>query len=295
MATSKQPVYAKPAEPVGPGLKPTYSSYIKQREYAILGYVKEPNQPGATTLPVEDEDIEAEIESTHVRIVRFEPNAYAKWLRDQKLHKPVAWENNPEAYRKIFNLIRQTLRLDDQMRTKRLKSKTIETLKLNDSDKAYLTYHWKGGVVREHADFQAMPDSQRSKRFSALKARIWDATDGIDLTIPYSVQSKQLSSDLSDRLVFSRLFKVPEHLEPYVFSPVSARVALKQLRAIVNGVLESRPDSVPEVPTFTVYRGPLPAPVKRTARQVSVNQASVKPRRSSGIGTAPLQKDEDFE
>ena len=288
MATSKQPVYAKPAEPVGPGLKPTYSSYIKQREYAILGYVKEPNQPGATTLPVENEDIEAEIESTHVCLLRLEPRLYAKWLRNQKLHKAVAWENNLNAYRKVFNLIRQTLRLDDQMRTTRLKSKTIEgtKLKLNQSDKDYLTYHWNGGVVREHADFEAMPDLQRSKRFSALKARIWDATNGIDLTIPYAVQSKQLSSDLSDRLVFSRLFKVPKHLEPYVFSPVSARVAIKQLRAIVNGVLESGPDSVPPVPTFTFYRGPLPAPVKR---------ASVKPRRSSGIGTAPLQKDEDFE
>lgn len=72
------------------------------------------------------------------------------------------------------------------MRTKRLKSKTIDTLDLNDSDKDYLRYHWNGGAVREHADFVAMPDLQRSKRFSALKTRIWIATDGIDLSIPYS-------------------------------------------------------------------------------------------------------------
>jgi len=68
------------------------------------------------------------------------------------------------------------------------------------------------------------------------------------------------------------------------------------LKDIVSGVLESGPRSVPPVPTFTVYRGPNPSvAVKRTAKQVSVNLASAKPRRSSGIGTAPLQKDEDFE
>jgi hypothetical protein len=113
----------------------------------------------------------------------------------------------------------------------------------------------------------------------------------VDINVENIARTRGLKAELPSLLIFPDEFAPSDHLEPYVFSRVSAPVALQQLKAIVAGVQVSGPDSVPPVPTFTVYRGPNPpAPVKRT-----VKHASVKPRRSSGIGTAPLQKDEDFE
>ena len=235
-----QVVFAHPAEPVSRDSMVTYTSYAKFRELMFSVYVKEPDQPNAFLLPVDDANIESEIVSKHAGILRFEPRLYAKWLMDNKLHKVSTWVNNPEAYRKVFNLFRQALRLDEQVRTKRLKVTTVDGLKLNDADKEYLRYHLGGGVVRNHADYVVMADLQRSKRYSALKKRISVATDGVDLNIPYSVQSRQLSSDLSEQLVFPGEYEPPEHLAPHLFSRISAPVALKTLKAIVADLLVSQ-------------------------------------------------------
>jgi hypothetical protein len=140
-----------------------------------------------------------------------------------------------------------------------------------------------------------MDSINASKAYSAVRLPVLKEIK-IDFDISNEVRTKQLSEKLCGLLVYPGEFTPKDHLAPYVFSRVSAPVALKQLKDIVNGVLESGPCSVPPVPTFTVYRGPNPpAPAKRKVQQASVNQASVKPRRSSGIGNAPLQKDEDFE
>jgi hypothetical protein len=156
-------------------------------------------------------------------------------------------------------------------------------------------YYLAGHNVREHADFKNMDSINASKAYSAVRLPVLNEIK-IDFDISNEVRLKQLSEKLCELLVYPGEFTPKDHLAPYVFSRVSAPVALKQLKDIVNGVLESGPDSVPPVPTFTVYRGPnSPAPAKRKVQQAAMNQASVKPRRSRGIGNAPLQKDKDFE
>ena len=274
----RQVVFAHPAEPVSRDSMVTYTSYAKFRELMFSVYVKEPDQPNAFLLPVDDANIESEIESLHVGILRFEPRLYAKWLRDNNYHKVSAWVNNPEAYRKVFNLFREALRLDEQVRTKRLKLSTVDglNLNLNDSDKEYLRYHLKGGVVRNHSDFASMPPLQLSKRFSALKKRISIATDGVDLNIPYAVQSRQLSSALAEQLVFPGEYKPPEHLAPHLFSRISAPVALKKLKAIVADLLGSQShQSANEL----------------TSAALIANES--KQIRRSGISDAPLDENRD--
>ena len=236
----------------------TYTAYIKLREYMIAAYVKERNQPNSTLLPIEDDTVEALVQKFHLCALRMEPKVYAKWLKEKGYHKVAAWVNNPEAYEEIFNLIRSTLRLDDGLRSTRLKLSTLkgDSLKLSDSDKDYLRYHLKGNSVRTHADFRALPKSKFSSRYHDLCKRIFKGTEGIDLNIPYAVQSRNISSKLPTLLVHHGEFKPGDELAPYIFSRVSAPIVIAQLEAMISEVLESDSACTFERPQYTVYRGP---------------------------------------
>ncbi len=247
--------FSVPKEPVGPISDKTYTSYVRQRGYLLSAYVKELDQPRAFMLPVEDRRCEARISNRSLRTLRIEVQTHGKWLKDNELHTFDSWRANPEAYRKVFNLLRQTLRLDDGMRTKRLLKDTVKKLKLNVSDQAYLTLHLEGVSIRQHADFLAMPKSQFSSRYSALRKRIFNATDGIDLDLPYAVQSR-LSSSLCELFVFPDEFEPDEDLAGYLFSRVSEPFVNARLDAMVSEVLESDSACTFEHPQYTVYRGP---------------------------------------
>lgn len=251
-----KPAFSIPRDPVEADSDQTYTSYIKQREFMISAYVKERNQPNSTLLPIEDDAVEAKVQDSHVRVLRLEPKVYPKLLKDMGLHKVEAWVDNPEAYKKIFNLTRNTLRLDDGLRSTRLKLTTVDGLDLSTSDKDYLRHHLSGKSVRTHADFLAVPKNKESSRYSALRQRIFKATDGIDLNIPYSVQSRDISSMLATRLVHRGEFKPEDEIAPYIFSRVSAPVVIAQLKTMIGEVLEAGSACVFSQPKNTVYRGP---------------------------------------
>lgn len=292
-------VIAKSFPPEAPkdGTPYTYTSYVDIRSCELSVYVKELDQPNSFTLPIEVKEFELEIQQFAVSTLRLEIRTKPAWMKTKELNKLAAWKgaSGVESIQLVFGLLRETLLLDENLRTTTLKKTTVPGLGLKAAQKKYLLYYLAGHNVREHADFRKMDSINASKAYSAVRLPVLNEIK-IDFDISNEVRTKQLSEKLCELLVYPGEFTPKDHLAPYVFSRVSARVALEQLRDIVNGVLESGPGSVPPVPTLTVYRGPNPpVAVKRTAKQVSVNQASVNPRRSSGIGNAPLQKDEDFE
>ena len=286
----RQPAFSIPKErPEDLAAKYTYTSYVRQREYLFKAYVKEPNQPNATMLPIEDKRLETEVQAEAERIFRLEVQVHGKWLKDNKLSKVAQWRKpadtgtDPDAdtdqdyvdpYEKVFGLVRDLLRLDDGLRLTRLKKTTVPSLPLSDGDKKYLLYHLNDQVVRKHPDFLAMNKEQRSKRYSALCRRLKKKKILIDFNIPYQVQVKQLSPHVADLLVYRGEYPPPEHLAGYMFSCTSFPVVIRKLKAIVANVLEFGPESVPQVPKYTVYNGP-----------------DQPKKRGSGISDAPVAKE----
>lgn len=265
--------YSIPEVPVGPISDKTYTSYVRQRGYLLSAYVKERDQPGAFMLPIEDPRCEARLDRQSLRTLRVEVRAHGKWLKDNELQTFDGWKDDPEAYKKVFNLLRQTLRLDEGMRTKRLKKTSVSGLKLSDSDQDYLTLHLEGACIRQHADFLAMPKGQFSSRYSALCKRIFEKTDGIDLDLPYAAQSR-LSASLSDLLVFLGEFEPDGELAGYVYSRVSVPFATVQLETMIGEVLEAGSACVFAHAKHTVYRGPYRT---KTLRKPGISNAPLLP------------------
>lgn len=262
----KKGAYSHPPKPVDPDSKYTYTSYVREREFLISAYVKELDQPNSYLLPLDDDRLEAEMQEVTVRTLRVEVQVHAKWLTDHGLDRISQWENNPEAYKTVFGLLRTTLRLDEKIRTRRLKKTTVPSLKLSPKAKKYLAYHLNGNNVRDHRDFAEMPTrSERSKYYSAIRLRILE-NEGIDLDIPYVVQTRQLSPRLSTLLVYPGEFKPADHFAGYVFSPVSVPGRMSRLK---DAVLHCDPSSVAPVPIRTTYSGP---------------GLRVKPTRIAGLG-----------
>jgi len=267
-AESKSNVaYSYPLKPVDPNSKYTYTSYVRKREFLISAYVKELDQPNSFLLPLDDERLEAEMQEVTVRTLRVEVQVHAKWLTDHGLDRISQWENNPEAYKTVFGLLRTTLRLDEKIRTRRLKKTTVPSLKLSPKAKKYLAYHLNGNNVRNHPDISNLDTAgKRNKYYSAIKLKIFDATDGIDLNLPYVVQTQELSPRLSKLLVYPGEFKPADHFAGYVYSRVSVPEAMSTLK---DAVLQCAPNSVAPVPIRTIC---------------AVPGLQVKPTRLAGLG-----------
>lgn len=258
--------FSIPLKPDDADAKYTYTSYVKEREFLISAYVKELDQPNSFLLPLDDKRLEAEMQEFTVRTLRVEVKVHAKWLTDHGLDRISQWENNPEAYKTVFGLLRTTLRLDEKIRTRRLKKTTVPSLQLSPKAKKYLAYHLNGNNVRDHRDLEEMPTrSARSKYYSAIRLRILE-NEGIDLDIPYVVQTRQLSPRLSTLLVYPGEFKPADHLARYVYSRVSVPEAMSTLK---DAVLQCDPNNVAPVSVRTTYSGP---------------GQRVKPTRIAGLG-----------
>lgn len=258
--------FSIPLKAVDPDAKYRYTSYVRQREFMIIAYVKELDQPNSFLLPIDDDLLEAEMQEVTVRTLRVEVQVHAKWLTDHGLDRISQWENNPEAYKIVFDLLRTTLRLDENIRTRRLKKTTVPSLQLSPKAKKYLAYHLNGNNVRDHRDLAEMPTrSERSKYYSAIRLRILE-NERIDLDIPYVVQTRQLSPRLSTLLVYPGEFKPADHLARYEYSRVSVPEAMSTLK---DAVLQCAPNSVAPVPIRTIC---------------AVPGLRVKPTRITGLG-----------
>lgn len=261
LLNTKEKVIAKsiPPEPPADGTPYTYTSYVDTRACQLSAYVKVLDQPNAFTLPLDDDELEQEMQQFTVRTLRLEVRTKPGWMKDNKLNKLSAWKgsNTDKSTHLVFGLLRKTLRLDENLRTTILRKDTVEGLALSVAQKKYLKYYLKGHCVREHADFKDMDRNKANKAYSAARLVVMEKTR-IDFQIPNVIRTRQLSAELITLLIYLDEFIPKVRFAPYVFSRVSMPVALQQVKAIVYGLLKPVPDKVPKLPKYTVYRGPNP-------------------------------------
>ena len=258
----------------------TYSLYIADREYKIACYVKEHDQPDAFLLPLEDQSLEAEVEDYASRTFRLENRVYEKWLKDKFLDDPMAWKDEDAPYELIFNLMRGKLRLDDGLRDKRMKVTTVDSLKLNASDKELLKWHLAGNKVLRHTTFTRVKEQRNRKaKYYAARKRIFDASN-ICIYMEYETQIKKLAHGLSEKLAYPGELVPPMHFEQFVFSRASADPAIMHLSEITKAVLEHGPSAVPALPS----REP----------KVNANRLEYKSQFMRGETDEPADDDDDF-
>jgi hypothetical protein len=240
----------------------TYTTYVNLREFQISAYIKEVNQANSFCIPLDDAGLELEMQDLALRTLRVEIKAHGKWLLDQGLHTLDAWAGKTEPYKRIFALLRKTLRLDEGLRIKRLKTSTIETMALSAREKKLLKYHIKDGAVYEHPEQFSFRKGAWHKFYSAMKVKVLDIY-GIDLDLPYAVQKKLMSPKLSELLVYTGECVPAEHLAGYVHSRTSMPVVLRLLEAIIQKLLYSGRVVYVDSPAVTCYRGSLPKPSRK--------------------------------
>ena len=284
---SKLRAYSYPPKPLSGKTKYTYTSYIRMREFLISAYVKERDQDNAFLLPIQIEEIEEEIQHHSERTLRVEITVHGKWLKDQHLETIAAWASNPTAYEKVFALLRSTLRFDEELRTRRLKKSTIDSLKLSPREKGYLLHHINGIYLQdEHPDSVEMDRRKWTQTYSAARKNIMKATNGIDLNIPYADQLHRLKPALADKLKFRGEYQPPVEWAEHVFS----RQSVPKLNVLLDRYEElvlTDPENLPDGPVRDVwqYDGQSKAsPVNPAATPATCSSV----RRTRGIGTAPV-------
>lgn len=219
------------------GADERFTLYIKQREFHIAAYIKQPNVPDAfATFP--NAEIKKMLTELAQRIVRVEVTAHGKWLRDQGLDQPEAWRNNPAAYGQLFQLARKALRLDENLRVRLPSQDQMD--KLPDTLRTVLQFHLNGENARKHAEVMDgdVTQAAQNKRFSAFKRQVLEKL-GIDLSIPWSIQRSQLSPHLKDWFVHPGEYEPSDELAAHVFSRESTHEALKMLEAMIFEAISS--------------------------------------------------------
>ena len=192
------------------------------------------------TLPRE---VKAQLEERAQRTLRVEITVHEKWLRDNDLDSPEAWCDNPAAYEKVFGLLLEALRLDENLRC-RAPSEAVMA-KLPADQQTILSDHLKGKNARCHELVlncqgygKALTDA-RNKRFSAFKCQILETT-GIDITIPWEIQSTKLSPRLRDWLKFRREYEPDESLAEVIYSRTSVPPVIRRLQEKTAEILAQR-------------------------------------------------------
>lgn len=283
---TKPPAFSVPPTPPKDG-DYIYTSYIKQREYSIDCYVKKFGANKAFYLPIRDNTAEFVVEQISKRTLRVGTKLHGKWLKDNRLNKASNWLDSNDGYEKAFALIRSTLRLDEELRNKQIRSKTIAALNLPNADLELLRHHVRRNIAREHPRFNLMSDTQASKAYSASRLRILDVTK-IDLDIDYDDQLKSLFPSLSELLVFPGRYLPGEQIAEFIFSPVSIPIALQRLEQLTQEILHNYLDVIARTTEKLSERGikgsstPLPA----------ADELGKTIRYSRGISRVPIEYNE---
>ncbi len=224
------------------GADDSVSVYVRLRHMSVIAYIKEPDVPGAFAVFPSDE-VKAQLEERAQRTLRVEITVHEKWLRDNDLDSPEAWCDNPAAYEKVFGLLLEALRLDENLRC-RAPSEAVMA-KLPADQQTILSDHLKGKNARCHELVlncqgygKALTDA-RNKRFSAFKCQILETT-GIDITIPWEIQSTKLSPRLRDWLKFRREYEPDESLTEVIYSRTSVPPAIRRLQEKTAEILAQR-------------------------------------------------------
>ena len=234
---TKPPAFSIPPKPPKRG-EYIYNSYIKLREYLIDCYVKRFGAKGAVCIPITDHTAELTVAQISKRTLRIGTKLHGKWLKDNGLNKAAHWLGSNDGYEKAFSLVRSTLRLDEELRTKQMRSQTVAALNLPEPDKTLLRYHLDRNKAREHPRFDILSAKQASKAYSASRLRILESTK-VDLDMDYDDQLKSLFPSLSELLVFPGKYEPSDRIAAFVFSPISVPIALAKLAQLTDDNLHN--------------------------------------------------------
>lgn len=230
----------KPCFSVGPD--DTFSVYVRLRHMTMLAYIKELDVPGAFAV-FPSEEVKERLVALAQRTLRVEITVHEKWLRENDLDSPDAWRENPLAYEKVFGLLLQSLRLDENLRCRAPSEAVIA--KLPEDHQTILSDHLKGKNARCHplvlgceGHGKALVDA-RNKRFSAFKRLILETT-GIDITIPWDKQSTKLSPRLREWLKVPGEYLPEEGLAEFIYSRASVPAVIRRLQEKTAEILARR-------------------------------------------------------
>lgn len=226
------------------GADDSFSMYIKLREFTILAYIKQPNVPDAfETFP--SPEIEQELVELALRTIRVEVQVHGKWLKENDLDNPESWRKNPSAYKKVFQLARDALRLDEGLRVRAPSDAIIA--KLPADHQKVMVAHLAGENIRDHelvlncaGTVEQVVDAQ-NKKFSAFKQLALKET-GVDYSIPWEIQSTKLSPHLKNWFVCPGEFVPSDRLGEHVFSRTSAQPAIAAMKTGTDTLLANRSD-----------------------------------------------------
>jgi hypothetical protein len=230
---TKPPAFSIPKDAVPIESENTFTSYVRQREWQIAAYIKQANQPNGLCLPLDDDGLEVEMQALTERTLRVEVTVHAKWLRDEQLHAIEAWIGRDEPYARVFALLRLTLKLDVELRKKRLKKTTIPSMALTAVEKKFMLYHRKGGTVYDHKDRCNYQEIAWQKFYSAMRTKVIELHK-IDLDIPYDVQIQFISPELSELLVYPGEHQPVPHFAGYQYSRITMPVVCRKLTGFTD-------------------------------------------------------------
>ncbi len=154
-------------------------------------------------------------------------------MKDNQLTRPEDWRlyGDEAAYRKVYALIRAGLLLDKGLRSRA--PKETDVAKLCMADQEVLRWHLDEDDKhqgRNHSLILNKGDRiAQQKYFSAIKLRILEAL-GVDISLPWKIQSAAMSTKLGELLVYPGLYQPPSDLEEHVFSPTSVTRMIHTLK-----------------------------------------------------------------
>lgn len=212
-----------------------------RQDYEITAYVKSgPTSHSFNSFP--SSELQDQVYQESGKLLRVEIKLNKRWLKMNKLDTFNAWQGVKEftvekhddpawvnPYQRVFQLIRDVLRLDDNLRLRAPRPQDLAALP--ESQQSIVRAHINGQDYKNHP---ALKDKHRAQ-FSRVRTAIMK-TLRIDLSIPWAVQCNDLSPELADFLSWDNRRKVPLPLADWCFSRRSAEEKLDELDAI----LESR-------------------------------------------------------
>lgn len=207
------------------------TAYLRERTHLISAYVKRRTTKSKAVFP--NASVRHQIFDEAESQLRLEVETHESWLKENQLSRVEDWRlyGDERAYRLVYALIRSGLRLDEGLRSRKPKNADIE--KLYPVDQAVLRWHLDGDdkhQARKHPVILAkLTKLAQQQYFSEIKLRIKKELR-VDISVPWEKQAASASTGLNNLLHYPGLYRPPEHLEAYVFSPKSVQQMMHKLK-----------------------------------------------------------------
>lgn len=210
------------------GADESITVYCKPRQFTIVAYVKERSIEGSFS-KFDSASDEKAVQVEAGRFLRMEIELHGEWLGSSGNKKPQAWcyteDNNP--YHLPFELIRDYLRLDKNLRIRRPKPDQMESLSVADQE--ILNWHLEGHRVSDHP---LLLGKDRTKYYP-VQSRILKKTR-IDIGIPWKVQNNDLSPRMNQLMRNPGQYRPLKQLAHVTFSRITLDDSIRRLDELIG-------------------------------------------------------------